>query len=238
MKEISICMITYNKSPFLLRSIPAIWNSITHNGRVEFLVLDNGSSDDTSDVLKSLSVKYPISVAHIDDNVGLNGYGILTRYASGDMIITADDDIFFVSRGWEDLFVRSLAVEYNGRKFGYVGSHPINAEGGRMNEVWADVHLGDLHIEIAPTGGWFTMTTADVMKMVGGFHTGQPKMYLEDADYQSRVWAYGLACGILMNVQVHHACSPQWYTDLDRVSTYNAKVKLAREVGINLETIA
>jgi len=235
--DISVCMITYNKSNFLPLSIPAISDSISMGDRVEFIVLDNGSTDGTSDVLWDLSRNYNIKTHRVDTHLGLNAYSVATSMATGKVIITADDDIFYVSPGWEDMFMGALFTPFNGKFFGYVGADTVNTDGGRVYHKFALAEKGDIKIEVGPVGGWFTATTRTVMSEVGGFHSGMPLMYLEDADYQSRVAGAGFLYGTILNVRVYHARGPKFFKLLSCMDTYNERISLADEVGIKLEPV-
>jgi GT2 family glycosyltransferase len=231
-------MISYNKAPYLELSIPAIFSSVADKNVVEFLFLNNGSSDHTREVINSLREDFPISVFNVDKNVGLNGYGILADCAVGDIIVTVDDDVFYVSRGWEAHFERALSVRFGGRMFGYVSSDTINGDSARMPEVMGHAKIGGLEIELGAAGGWFAATSRHAMEEVGGFHQGMPEMHLEDLDFQQRAWRHGYLCGTVLNVKVHHARSPRIYKELGCESTYMEKMRLAQEAGIELEPLA
>lgn len=235
--KISICMITYNKAPFLSRSVPAILESFDNWDEVEFLLLDNGCTDDTKNVIATLSEKYPINVFKTRGNVGLNGYSMLVEQSSGDIIVTVDDDIFYLSRGWQECFTKALNSNFAGRKFGYVGADTINKDGGRVYDVSGYASIGDMTIEIGTVGGWFAATKRSVLEEIGGFHDGMPELYLEDADFQRRAWRYGYLCGTIVDVKVYHARAPRHYIELACEDTYMEKVRLASEVGIELEPL-
>ena len=241
----SICMITYNKLPFLVRSLKAITGSVSGDVEVELIVLDNGCTDGTTEYLEAFSNICPATVdfkwRRQARNVGLNGYGLIVPEATGKVIVTADDDIFEVCPpGWERRFGHVLFNKFGGRTFGYVGTDTINDDGGRAPEEASlgFARLGDLEIEVGPAGGWFTATTKEVISRVGGFHTNEPRMHLEDADFQGRAWAAGYLVGTLLNTRVLHARSPHYYVELGCENTYLEKSEMAKEVGIRLERIA
>lgn len=240
MIDISICLITYNKLPFLSKSINALVESIDSSFKVQFLTWDNGSTDGTGPYLSS--IKMPDNVIHEHHsshmNVGLNAYGLLARSATGKIIVTMDDDIFKIEpRGWEHRFIKVLESTFGGKRFGYVGTDTINSDGGRNYNSWGVATIDDLRVEIGLVGGWFSATTIDVYNAVGGFHIGKPEMYLEDADYQNRVWQNGYLCGTLLNSKVLHARSPSYYEELGCIDTYKEKARLASEIGLRLEPL-
>lgn len=234
--EISICMITYNKAPFVRKSVRAIMEAVADPNIVEFLVLNNGCTDYTEDVLVGLSRDFNITICGSGRNLGLNGYSVLADRARGEMIVTADDDVFYLSPGWERVFGDAL----NSREIiGYIGADTINEDGGRMYD--ATFAMKDLPphgiIELGPVGGWFAATTRQVMDVVGGFHRGKAEMFLEDLDYQRRCWANGYACGVTRAVRVLHARAPIYYRELGCEDAYREKIRLAGEAGLELEPL-
>jgi len=232
-------MITHNKAPFLEISVPAISSSISRDD-VEFIILDNGSTDGTSDLLLDMSRNFDLKVHRIKEHIGLNAYSIVTNMASGKIVVTADDDIFCVDKGWEDAFIAALSSKFgeDNRLFGYVGLEPQNEDGGQSKIIHGIAEVGGVNIAICPVGGWFTATTRAVISQIGGFHSGMPLMYLEDADFQSRAAQHGYLVGMIRNVNVYHARSPYFYELLDCVDVYNEKAALAKEVDIDLDPIA
>jgi len=243
MADVSICMITFNKLPFLQKTFDAICGSLDDDLSYEFFVWNNGSDDGTRLYLDLFKHACPANVLykvwHNEENIGLNAYGMIVPEATGKIIVTADDDIFeIMPPGWEYRFEKVLYNKFSGRRFGYLGTDTINEDGGRaVGGVIGIANLDDLVIEVGPVGGWFTATTKYAMDAAGGFHTSKEPMHLEDADIQKRMWESGYLCGTLLNTKVLHARAPHYYTELGRESTYIEKMRLAREVGISLEPI-
>ena len=233
---ISIVMITWNKLPFLKFSLPTIIESVSRDD-VEIVVVDNGSDDGTRDYLlefqdSELAEKVVYRPIFFMNNIGLNAYGYIINngWLDGDIIVTADDDIFDVQpSGWEDIFEKALSTNFDGRKFGYVGSDTINHDGGRVYDYYGLAEANGLQIEIGAVGGWFTATTREVVKEVGGFSTGKPEMYLEDADFQRKAWHAGYLIGTTRNIKVFHACGEEYYKALGVHETFIKKRAMRTE---------
>lgn len=238
MRFVSLLMITWNKKPFLERSLPAILESLDGRFDHEFLILDNGSDDDTSSLIYEYSSKYSI-IKHcvMEKNVGLNGYWHLEKEASGDILVTVDDDIFYVTPNWEAVFSRILYAEFGGKRIAYLCATPLNRDGGLFGKIAGHGKLDKIDIAIGPAGGWFTAIKKNVLEELGGFHVGMEEMYLEDKDIQIRAQKAGYLCGSTPQVRVFHARSPKFYESLGVMSTYDGKKKLAEKVGIELEEV-
>lgn len=237
-------MITYNKLPFLKKSIAAILGSVDESKEIELIIYNNGSTDGTMEYLSVLLHACPTNIKcrvfSGKENIGLNAYGRIVPYATGEIIVTVDDDVFEITPpGWEDRFRKILFTNFDGRRFGYVSTDTINEDGGRMLGCELGYASVDgLTVEVGPAGGWFAATTQEVSRLVGGFHSGKGKMHLEDLDYQSRVWSKGLLVGTLLDTQVFHARSPEIYKRFGREETYKEKIRLAAIEGITLEPLA
>ena len=59
---LSICCLVYNHAPFIKDNIESIWNSDYNN--LEIIVVDDGSKDESSDILKNLQKvsPYPMTI--------------------------------------------------------------------------------------------------------------------------------------------------------------------------------
>ena len=231
----SILMVTHNKAKFLTISIPTVLSSLDYEFEHEFLILDNGSTDATQATLDIFKDWAAVRVFRSEEHLGLNGYCLLAKKAKGDIIVTVDDDIFYITPNWERVFSRVLNTNFDGHRFAYVGSQTVNDDGGMRDEVWGRAEISGININVCPVGGWFAAIKRDVLDELGGFHSGAELMHLEDADIQKRAWKEGYMCGIAMPVSVFHARSPLFYNALDARETYEKRMEIARYAGIDLE---
>lgn len=243
MIDVSICMVTYNKLPFLKKALQAILNSLDTEVQFELLVYNNGSDDGTAEHLSLLAHALPENILYKvwdgEENIGLNAYGLLVPHATGKIVVTTDDDIFHIGPpGWEARFSKVLTSRFGGRVFGYVSTDTTNEDGGRMKDsALGTAEIDGLTIEVGAAGGWFAATTQEVLAEVGGFHTGKGAMFLEDSDFQKRAWDRGYLCGTLLDTQVFHARAPKYYRELGCIDTYIEKDRLAKLEGFSLEPL-
>jgi glycosyltransferase involved in cell wall biosynthesis len=95
---ISVIMSVYNDSKNLRPSIMSILNQDLNN--FEFLIMDDGSDDDSYDVLKSFSNEKRIKIFQNNNNLGLTrSLNILLNESKGQYIARQDsDDISLSSR--------------------------------------------------------------------------------------------------------------------------------------------
>lgn len=94
MIQLSIIIPTRNRSVLLHNTLESIAKQSFPIEDYEVIVIDNGSTDDTKEVVKSFETKLPHLVYHYDATPGLhvgrhNGY----KLAKSEILVYADDDI-------------------------------------------------------------------------------------------------------------------------------------------------
>lgn len=94
MIQLSVIIPTRNRSKLLQVTLESIIKQTYPKENFEVIVIDNGSTDDTKDVVMSYSSKLPNLEYYYDDTPGLhvgrhNGY----KLSKSDILVYADDDI-------------------------------------------------------------------------------------------------------------------------------------------------
>ncbi len=94
MINLSIIIPTRNRSAFLRNALESITKQTYPKENFEVIIIDNGSSDNTKDVVMSFNSQLPNLIYHFDERPGLHvgrhdGY----RLSSSDILVYADDDI-------------------------------------------------------------------------------------------------------------------------------------------------
>lgn len=94
MIQLSIIIPTRNRSNLLHNTIESITKQSLSKDKFEVIVIDNGSTDDTKEIIMSFNSRLPNLVYYYDATPGLhvgrhNGY----KLAKSDILVYADDDI-------------------------------------------------------------------------------------------------------------------------------------------------
>ena len=104
----SVVISTYNRADALEPTLAALARQDTPAERYEVLVVDDGSTDQTSDVLAAADTPYQLRVIRHDENRGVSaGRNAGMREARGEYLIMLSDDLI-VSPNFVSAHVRSL----------------------------------------------------------------------------------------------------------------------------------
>ena len=97
-KLLTIAIPTYNRAKYLKRALGSVVSQ--YDERIEILVSDNASEDNTSQVVESFLKSVPIRYVRNDTNIGLDANFLQCyRLAEGDyMLLLGDDDLIIEHR--------------------------------------------------------------------------------------------------------------------------------------------
>jgi glycosyltransferase involved in cell wall biosynthesis len=189
--RVSVLMPAYNHERFVTQAVESVWGQSA--GDVELIVIDDGSTDSTPEVLKRLAARSPIPMSvEVQANAGISS--TLNRAlakARGEWIcVLASDDFYaadFVRRhlevagehGRQDVVQHcdAFLVEHDDLVTGTIGAVSDQAPlEGQAFEL------------LATAGGWLLPCSMflprALLESVGGF---DPKMVAEDYDLQLRL---------------------------------------------------
>ena len=102
--KISILTATYNRANLLPRLYESIVNNVKDNIDIEWLIMDDGSTDNTKEIIQKfieennqLNIKY-----FFQENQGkMQAINNLIQYVQGDLIIECDSDDYFTNNAFE-----------------------------------------------------------------------------------------------------------------------------------------
>lgn len=221
--KISFLILTWNRYKFLEKCLSALVASISNTVPAEILVLNNGSTDQTNDVLQHYAGHALVRVIHSPKHKGLNGYKQLFRAAKGEYLVIVDDDVLSFPAKLDQIFIDYLDTFKN---FGFLALNVIQNEftnGAKPGpEHYTEAIIGDKTVEVGPAGGWCAgIRKKDFNKiwlrfMFTKFDMKTPEDGTLTHLFQKRL---KLQCGIIKNEVCFHASGPHYakqYGHLDR----------------------
>lgn len=212
--EVSFLMLTWNRKVFVEKSFQAFYDKKTKNLDYEFLILDNGSSDGTVELLKELSKNDTrIKVIYNAENKGLKPYKKLFYKAKGKYIITIDDDVLDYPLNFPSSLVNALEVAHD---FGYIALDVLQNQytnGAKPAlDKYKEVEYKSFVIQEGPVGGWCTaLRRKDFNRFKIKFFFKRMSMKNGDDKILNKLISQlGLKRGVLKDVKCFHACGPYY----------------------------
>jgi len=191
----------------LEKCLTALYRSLFYKNSCQVIVGDNGSTDNTADVLSRFPIDTRIKSAV---NTGLELYRELFAAAQGDYIIDLDDDVLDLPK-YFDLTFEEYFRAYP--EYGLLGLDVVQNEhtnGAKPGvEHYRNDARGMMTVEEGPVIGCCLCVKRATFVDVGGFAGATLSMALgEDAILYGRVKSKAMRAGILKGVTCFHASGP------------------------------
>jgi GT2 family glycosyltransferase len=111
--NLSIVILTWNSSKHIDNCLSSIFNSIENNsGQFEIFVIDNGSTDNSRNIVENYQKKYPdiVKTIFLDSNAGTTySRNLALKQVSGKYVAVIDSDVI-VSPGIFERLIRKLSA--------------------------------------------------------------------------------------------------------------------------------
>lgn len=215
--DASVVVCTYNRKDLLVKALESIRSQVLRNGTAwEVLVVDNGCSDGTWEVLRRMSAEWnllrPVREPRPGKSFALNA---AIRCARGAVLAFTDDDVVADS-GWLNAILEGFR------------RYEVAMIGGRVLPLWttekprwyrepeyrgviAHWDHGDKPFLLADTSsvpsGNNLAARAEVLRRLGGFHTGLGAGRVHrgaDSELGIRMFRAGERIAYIPNAVVYH----------------------------------
>lgn len=214
--DISIVIPAHNEKSRLALTIENIARGRTGDARVEFVVVDDASTDGTVANLVSALPRLleepniEIRVEYLDQRSG--NYAARNRgaeVASADILFMTDGHVEF-SPGWDEVVLRTIrprrmlagATMQHGTGF---RSHGCKLAIPRMGTVWNGTASNDHHmhkVQIATCHA--TVLPRELFNELGGYDTGMILYGGGEPEFSLRAWLQGFEIVSVPGLEVHH----------------------------------
>lgn len=128
--RLSICIPTYNRAKNLrncLNSISIAINNIAKREFVEICVSNNGSSDETEEIVKEAQLKMPINYSRNESNIGIpRNFVKVVNMASGEFAWLIGDDDLILPNTFEKIL--KLFDDFQQIDYFFVNSYHLSTE--------------------------------------------------------------------------------------------------------------
>lgn len=177
MIKISIIILTLNRASYLKTALNSALNQSFSENKYEIIVIDNGSTDNTKQLVEDLNHQHDNRIRYFYDiRPGLHiGRHLGAKYARGDILLYGDDDII-ASTEW----VKEIYKCYSKKKVGAAGGKIIpkyEIEPPKWLKIFHSgylslLDLGDEYLEINTNEiyGCNLSIRRSILFELGGFH--------------------------------------------------------------------
>ncbi len=218
-KLVSILVCSRNRAHEIINCLPGLAEQANEFNDVEVIVVDNGSTDNTEEVVRKASQKFHYNFRYVfEATPGLCQARNTGRHeANGEVIAYVDDDVI-IAPGW----VKSIREHFLKNKSDCLGGRVSIKMNGRMP------------FKLEPEMQWFFMASTlgenprllsypqhpigcnmafktKVFDAIGGFNTNL-KLYGDETDFFERVYMRGFSVYYDPDVEVTQIIPPERLT--------------------------
>jgi glycosyltransferase involved in cell wall biosynthesis len=212
--DVSVLIPARNEGTHLASTIQAIARARTTPARVEFVVVDDASSDETvhslvasvPDLLKEQ--KIDIQVHRLDEHAGIyQTRNHAANFATGEILFGTDAHVRF-SEGWDELvltytgknrILSGTTVEPGSPFRGYGCDLLIPFMGTSWNNGPVD---GVAHVPVAPCHA--TVIPRELFRRLGGYDSGMILYGAGEPELSIRAWLQGADVMVVSDLLVEH----------------------------------
>lgn len=200
MIKISICMISWNRAEIMKKALNHNLKMIKDRDKynLEFLFADQGSTDNSVEVLKSYSPHY-LRLNSKNEGVAQTFNQLMIR-ATGDYVCLWGNDIL-MDEDW--LGEKLRYAKHIGDVCGLIGIKCTAALPPMSNQFGVNAHFIDEKIDKV-FGNW--LIPRHVLDCIGYFDENYIGYGLEDSDYNNRVTRTGFVSFYIPNKISRHLC--------------------------------
>jgi glycosyltransferase involved in cell wall biosynthesis len=213
--DITVVIPAHNEKSRLAPTIENIARARTSGARVEFVVVDDASTDGTVANLVSVLPRLleepniEIRVEYLDERSG--NYVARNRgaeVASADILFMTDGHVE-LSPGWDEVVLRAIrprrvlagATLQHGTGF---RSHGCKLAIPRMGTVWNSSSNGDHVQKVQIAACHATVLTRELFNELGGYDTGMILYGGGEPEFSLRAWLQGAEVVSVPGLEVHH----------------------------------
>ena len=113
--KLSILTATYNRGDLLSRLYKSIIDNLYSELSIEWLIMDDGSTDDTENVVKSFEKRSGLEIKYFkQENQGkMQAINNLMNHVTGEFVMDCDSDDYFVNNAFEEIYSKKDVLVSN-----------------------------------------------------------------------------------------------------------------------------
>lgn len=206
-KGVSIIIPVFNKFEITLQCVNHI-NEFNKNGNFELVIVDNGSTDRTSQVFSTIN---DIVYIRNDNNLGIaKAYNIGSKIAKNEVLCFMHNDVLIFKNNWVAKTHDFLLENSQAGIAGLYGAKVLRDDGSFRGKTIVHSKRGSSSIKrnyekVAVVDGLFMAIQKSLFDRIGGFNECFPVHYY-DKDLSMRSAKYGYI-NYVLSIPFEHLCA-------------------------------
>lgn len=168
--KLSILTATYNRSDCLKRLYKSIIDNLYSHLQIEWLIMDDGSVDDTEDIVKCFETSNLLNIRYFkQENQGkMMAINNLMGYVDSELVMDCDSDDYFVNNAFEQIYKKSQILLDDDSLYAIVflkqeNDHKLS--GNQFSNENTKTTMFDLYFKDGITGEKIIVFRTDIRKM-------------------------------------------------------------------------
>lgn len=127
--KLSILTATYNRADYLIKLYESIVNNLYNYLDIEWLIMDDGSTDNTNEVVNQFSERANLKIKYFkQDNQGkMQSLNNLMKYVTGELVMDCDSDDYFVENAFKEIYNKKDILLNDDNLYGLIFQRKQNA---------------------------------------------------------------------------------------------------------------
>lgn len=207
--KLSVIIPTYNRCALLSRTLPTIFQQTCAPNTYEVIVIVDGSTDGTMEMLRELRPPCRLRVLEQPNRGQAAARNAGLRAAHGDLVLSLDDDLLCES----DLISEHIAAHQSGENLLVFGLVDVSPESPptlatrwtrRLANCYTErLRRDGLSFPVDAVVGPNTSASRTTLVSLGGFDEDQFDYALEDFEFGLRLWHAGVQFRLCQSAVTH-----------------------------------
>lgn len=197
--KLSILTATYNRANLLERLYASIVNNIFNELDVEWLIMDDGSTDNTQEVVSNFENMKHLSVQYYkQENQGkMQAINNLMEYVTGELVMECDSDDYFLESALKKIYTKSEILFKDNDLYGLIflkNETKTNLSGNKFTKENVKTTMFDMYFKDGILGEKVIVFRTDIRKKYKHELEGTEKFVTEARMYHKMDLDYRVKC--------------------------------------------
>ena len=174
--KLTILTATYNRDNYLQKLYESIVNNLIDEMNIEWLIMDDGSSDNTNEVMEIIKLKnnkiyssdhFEIKFFRQQNQGKMSAINNLMQYVTGELVMDCDSDDIFVNNAFRKIYEKKDILLSDSSLYGLIflkNETPNKLSGNMFEKENEKTTMFDMYFKCGVTGEKIIVFNTDIRK--------------------------------------------------------------------------